>query len=133
MTERDRPSSLDDITERLRTARGGADGGDGRSGGRRGPEKPSGLGIGFRISVEFVTTVLVGVGIGYLLDQWLGTAPWLMLVFIFLGLAAAVMNIHRVVRGLDDSVGFGQAVRRNQESDADQASRNERKDGGKSG
>jgi ATP synthase protein I len=72
----------------------------------------AGAGIGVRIGVELVAGIGVGSLIGYGLDAWLGTRPWLMVVFFFLGAAASVMNMYRAVQGLDDSVGFGQAKRR---------------------
>lgn len=103
-------SELDGIDARLRAARGVQKAEADR--GREGPARSSGMGIAFRIGIELVTTVLVGLGIGIVLDRWLGTAPWLMVVLIFLGGAAGVMNVYRVVRGLDDSVGLGRAVER---------------------
>jgi len=72
----------------------------------------AGAGIGVRIGVELVAGIGVGSLIGYGLDAWLGTRPWLMVVFFFLGAAASVMNMYRAVQGLDDSVGLGQAKRR---------------------
>ena len=72
----------------------------------------AGAGVGVRIGVELVAGIGVGSLIGYGLDAWLGTRPWLMVVFFFLGAAASVMNMYRAVQGLDDSVGLGQAQRR---------------------
>ena len=43
------------------------------------------MGLGFRIAVELVAGIAVGTLIGYALDGWLGTRPWLMVVFLFLG------------------------------------------------
>ncbi|MCX8133478.1 MAG: AtpZ/AtpI family protein [Roseococcus sp.] len=58
---------------------------------------PSGpWGIGFRAGVEVVSALIVGVGLGLLLDRWLGTWPWLFLVFFVLGAAAGVLNVHRL-------------------------------------
>src|SRR5438270_8412247 len=37
---------------------------------------PSALARGFRLSSELVAGVLVGAGIGWLLDRWLGISPW---------------------------------------------------------
>ncbi|WP_207537433.1 AtpZ/AtpI family protein [Sabulicella rubraurantiaca] len=53
-------------------------------------------GIGFRAGVEVVSALVVGVGLGLLLDRWLGTWPWLFLVFFLLGSAAGVMNVYRL-------------------------------------
>jgi len=111
MVERKEPSSLEDLEARLRAARdreGGAKDRDPADGGGR----ASGLGLGFRIAIELVAGVMVGAGIGYGLDLWLGTAPFLMMLFLFLGGAAGVVNVYRAVKGLDDSVGLGQAQRR---------------------
>jgi ATP synthase protein I len=70
------------------------------------------MGLGFRIATELVAGVAVGTLIGYALDGWLGTKPWLMVVFLFLGAAAGTMNVYRAAKGLDDSVGLGEAQRR---------------------
>lgn len=55
----------------------------------------SGFGAAFRIGVELVSALIVGVGIGLLLDRWLGTTPWFLIVFFFLGAAAGVLNVYR--------------------------------------
>lgn len=66
----------------------------------------SGLGAAFRVGTELVGALIVGVGIGYLLDQWLGTTPWLLVVFFFLGSGAGVLNVYRAVGGQDFGEGF---------------------------
>ena len=38
--------------------------------------------------LQVVVSVLIGFGMGLALDRWLGTAPWLMLLFIIFGVAA---------------------------------------------
>lgn len=53
-------------------------------------------GIGFRAGVEVVAALVVGIVIGLLLDRWLGTWPWLFLVFFVLGSAAGIMNVYRL-------------------------------------
>jgi ATP synthase protein I len=50
---------------------------------------------GFRLSTELVGGVLVGAGLGWLLDRWLGTTPWGLIVFLLLGFAAGVLNVMR--------------------------------------
>ena len=63
----------------------------------------AGLGVAFRIGVELVAALVVGVGIGLLLDNWLGTGPWFLVAFFFLGAAAGVLNVYRAASG----IGYG--------------------------
>jgi ATP synthase protein I len=55
----------------------------------------SGLAQGLRLSTELVAGVLVGAGIGWLLDRWLGISPWGFIVFLLLGFAAGLLNVMR--------------------------------------
>lgn len=57
----------------------------------------SAFGQGTRLALELVSGVLVGAGLGYLLDRWLGTTPWGMILLFMLGLAAGFMNLMRAV------------------------------------
>lgn len=63
----------------------------------------AGLGMALRIGAEMVGGVCVGAGIGYGLDRWLGTTPWLLVVFFFLGAGAGALNTYRAITG----AGFG--------------------------
>lgn len=67
----------------------------------------SGYARGFRLSSELVAGVVVGAGIGWLIDRLLGVSPWGLMIFLLLGFAAGVLNVMRsagVVAGsaLDD-------------------------------
>nr|WP_245215912.1 AtpZ/AtpI family protein [Pararoseomonas baculiformis] len=53
-------------------------------------------GIGFRAGVEVVSALVVGAALGFGLDRWLGTFPWLFLVFFLVGGAAGVLNVYRL-------------------------------------
>jgi ATP synthase protein I len=55
----------------------------------------SGYARGFRLSSELVAGVLVGAGLGWLIDRLLGIAPWGLIVFVLLGFAAGVLNVMR--------------------------------------
>lgn len=57
----------------------------------------SGLGRGMRIGTEFIAAILVGAGLGYLIDLGLGTSPWGMLILLLIGFAAGILNVIRVV------------------------------------
>ena len=51
--------------------------------------------------MSFVLALVLGFGGGLLLDNWLGTKPWLMFIGFFLGVAAGVLNVYRVMREAD--------------------------------
>ena len=53
------------------------------------------LGKALKISTELVATVVVGSTIGFLLDNWLGTKPLLIICFFFMGVAAGILNVFR--------------------------------------
>ncbi|HEX3181921.1 MAG TPA: AtpZ/AtpI family protein [Beijerinckiaceae bacterium] len=53
------------------------------------------MNLGFRVVTELVAGILVGGGIGYLLDKWLGTKPFLLILFGLLGTAGGFWNIIR--------------------------------------
>ena len=54
-----------------------------------------GMAYGFRMASEFVAAILVGGLIGFVLDRWIGTQPWLFLLFFVLGLVAGTLNLVR--------------------------------------
>ncbi len=56
----------------------------------------SALAIGLRVGVELLSALIVGVGIGWLLDRWLHTRPLFIAVFVLLGGAAGMFNVWRV-------------------------------------
>lgn len=51
--------------------------------------------MGWRMVIELVAGLGIGFGIGYGLDTLLGTMPILMVLFVFLGLAAGVKTMMR--------------------------------------
>jgi ATP synthase protein I len=55
----------------------------------------SGYAKGFRLSSELVAGVIVGAGLGWLVDRWFGISPWGLIVFLLLGFAAGVLNVMR--------------------------------------
>jgi ATP synthase protein I len=61
------------------------------------PMGMQGLGLAVRVASEFVAGVLVGAGLGWLFDHFLGTSPWGLIVFLLLGFVAGVVNVLRAV------------------------------------
>ena len=57
----------------------------------------SAMGIGLRVGVELVSAMIVGVGIGWFLDRWLHTTPFLLILGVLLGGGAGVANVWRLM------------------------------------
>ena len=55
----------------------------------------SSFGKAFQLSTELVSAVLVATIIGFILDNWFDTKPWLIIIFFFIGVAAGIMNVIR--------------------------------------
>ena len=60
----------------------------------------SNIGHAFKISTELVAAVIVGTIIGFILDNWFGTKPILILIFFFMGVAAGIVNVVRSARNM---------------------------------
>jgi ATP synthase protein I len=56
----------------------------------------SAMSLGLRAGSEFVSAVIVGVGVGWVLDRALGTNPAFLIVFFLIGVAAGVLNVIRL-------------------------------------
>ena len=53
------------------------------------------MGSAFKLGTELVASVAVGTVIGFILDSWFDTKPWLIIIFFFLGAAAGMLNVIR--------------------------------------
>ena len=51
------------------------------------------MGSAFKLGSELVAAVAVGTIIGFILDTWFDTKPWLIIIFFFLGSAAGMLNV----------------------------------------
>lgn len=54
------------------------------------------------VGLVFPAAIAVGYGLGYLLDRWLGTGPWLAVILCLAGAAAAFINLFRMVSRIED-------------------------------
>ena len=64
-------------------------------------KKETGAGFGFKISTEILAALIVGVGIGLIVDNYLGTKPFGLIFFFILGSFAGFLNIYRVMRRIE--------------------------------
>jgi len=69
-----------------------------RRGSGRGASPQGPLGIAFRIAIELVAALGVGLAIGWGLDRVLGTRPWGLIVFFFIGAVAGMLNVFRAAK-----------------------------------
>ena len=53
------------------------------------------LGNALKLGTELVAAVVVGTIIGFILDNWFDTKPWLIIIFFFLGAVAGLSNVIR--------------------------------------
>ncbi len=58
-------------------------------------KKGSFIGSAFKLGTELVAAVAVGTIIGFILDSWFDTKPWLIVIFFFLGTVAGILNVIR--------------------------------------
>ena len=60
------------------------------------------MGSAFRLGTELVAAVVVGTIIGFILDNWFGTKPWLILIFFFVGVTAGILNVVRTAKSMQN-------------------------------
>lgn len=60
------------------------------------------MGIAMRLSTDMIAAVIVGTGAGWLIDNWLGTSPFGLLIFFVLGVAAGGVNVVRTAQRLNE-------------------------------
>ena len=65
------------------------------------PKRNNGAGFGFKISTEIVAALVVGVGIGLIVDNYFGTGPFGLIIFFILGAFAGFLNVYRVMRRIE--------------------------------
>ena len=64
-------------------------------------KKESGAGFGFKISTEIIAALIVGVCIGLIVDKYLGTKPFGLIIFFIFGAIAGFLNVYRVMRRIE--------------------------------
>ena len=60
------------------------------------------MGSAFKLGTELVAAVGVGTIIGFILDSWFDTKPWLIIVFFFLGSIAGIWNVIRAANRMQN-------------------------------
>ena len=65
------------------------------------PKKETGAGFGFKIRTEIIAALVVGVGLGLIVDNYLETSPFGLIIFFIFGAFAGYLNIYRVMRRIE--------------------------------
>ena len=58
------------------------------------------LGNALKLGTELVAAVVVGTIIGFILDNWFGTKPVLIIIFFLIGFAAGILNVVRTAKNM---------------------------------
>ena len=104
---KDRLQDIDRRIDRMQEDRAEKTRGPGRHG------LPAGAGaILARVATELVAGVIVGAFIGWVLDRWFGTSPLFLVLLFFLGAAAGMLNVWRMVSGRGMAAGYFDEHRR---------------------
>ena len=61
------------------------------------PGIESAMSFGLRAGGQFVSAVVLGGGLGWAIDRWLGTRPFAMLILMVLMFIAAMANVWRMM------------------------------------
>jgi len=60
------------------------------------------MGVAFKLGTELVAAVVVGTIIGFILDSWFDTKPWLIIIFFFIGSIAGMLNVIRSAKKMQE-------------------------------
>ena len=52
------------------------------------------LGMISTMGISVVVAIMIGVYVGWQLDEWFGTAPWFFFIFLLFGIIAGFRNIY---------------------------------------
>ena len=64
-------------------------------------KKESGASFGFKISTEIIAALVVGVGIGLIVDNYFNSKPIGLIIFFIFGALAGFLNVYRVMRRIE--------------------------------
>ena len=68
-----------------------------------GNNQPSPIGKAMKLAVEIVAALAIGIGIGFVLDNFLDTRPLFIIMFFLLGSCAGILNVFRVAKSMQNN------------------------------
>ena len=64
------------------------------------------LNIYYRVGTELLAGLIIGAGMGWVVDQWINTTPLFLIIFFIIGGIAGIYNLWRVLTGKGLNMGF---------------------------
>lgn len=64
-------------------------------------ENEKGVNFGFKVSTELIAALVVGVGIGLIVDNYFNTQPFGLIIFFIFGALAGFLNVYRIMRRIE--------------------------------
>ena len=64
------------------------------------PAFRQGMSLAFKIGIELIVATLIGAIMGYALDSFFGSRPWLLIIGLIFGVAAGCLNVYRSFQSL---------------------------------
>lgn len=64
------------------------------------------MSVGLKAGTELVGPIIGSALLGYALDRWLDTKPWLLIVMLVLGVASGFLNVWKTTQNAGSAVGF---------------------------
>lgn len=104
-------SDLDSLEQKIKEARHAHES-EAEKAGHAGLEPDENMNTGLRAGAELTGAILAGALIGWGLDQWLGTKPWMLIVFLLLGVATGFVNVWRITNNIGTQIGYSELHRR---------------------
>ena len=50
------------------------------------------------VALVLPSSIAIGLFFGYMLDKWLHTAPWMLLIFLVLGIVSGLLSLFRAMK-----------------------------------
>ncbi|MGJ4854680.1 AtpZ/AtpI family protein [Labrys sp. KB_33_2] len=101
--ERELNERLRRLDERLGSIKAGEEAETAKA--RKQEGDPSAIGKAMRLSSEFVGGIIAGGLLGWVVDRFVGTSPWGLIIFLMLGFGAGIRNLLRASNMLGKTPG----------------------------
>ncbi len=100
----DKNDDLATLDDRLKKARSVSQDGTNAGSGGTDNAPPSAAGRAWKMGIELVIAVVLGLVLGKAIDDWLGTTPAALLVGLMIGFIAGIRNVIRQANAMQKAI-----------------------------